>query len=312
MAKLIGSLLNTGNFGEDFLCDQLVKAFDDDCVIYRNREVFGREFDVAMLIPNVGIVIFEAKGWQESSILRIENGDTIVIQTPEGEAKSSPQKQVRGYRFAIERRIRQGTGKFPLVFTMVSFPQISKAFYENQHMSVVTEEHFTLLKEDFDSKSALFGKINKAIVDVSLWNRTKFDAELMFEVRSLFETDLELCCEPSDRKEVLIDKKPRENCYSAFYYIKSSDDATYTSFVTDIADKYALGCKVFAVVGSQKYFQGVASAIDQVLNDKGLIRNKDEIQIDYAGNRNHYPAIAADGHSFLALRAFQQKTYYLI
>ena len=107
MAKFIGSELITGNYGEDTFCQALIDAFPDNYIIYRNRQVFGREFDMAMLIPNVGIVVFEIKGWRESTVLRIENGDTIIINTENGEAPATPQKQVRGYRFAIERRLLQ-------------------------------------------------------------------------------------------------------------------------------------------------------------------------------------------------------------
>lgn len=77
MAKFIGSELITGNYGEDTFCQALIGAFPDNYIIYRNRQVFGREFDMAMLIPNVGIVVFEIKGWRESTVLRIENGDTM-------------------------------------------------------------------------------------------------------------------------------------------------------------------------------------------------------------------------------------------
>lgn len=298
MAKMIGSQKNTGNYGEDFLCDNLTKAFGDDCIIYRNREVFGREFDVAMLIPNIGIVIFEAKGWLESSVIRVENGDVIVINTPEGEIKQSPQKQVRGYKFAIERRIRQGTGKFPLVFTMVCMPQITKEFYLSMHLNVVTEEHSTILKEDFSSKSALYEKINEAISNVSLFNRAPFDSVLMFKVRSLFEADLEMC------DEILFEELPRieipkSTCYSLFYYIKANEPSIDT-IIADISGKYALGCKIYSVVESPEYLKKLVMAINAILNEKRLIRKKDDLAIDYAGNHEHYPAYVDGVTSFSA------------
>lgn len=48
MAKLIGSEIITGNFGEDSLCKMLMDSFPDSYIIYRNRQVFGREFDMAI------------------------------------------------------------------------------------------------------------------------------------------------------------------------------------------------------------------------------------------------------------------------
>ena len=80
MATLIGSDIHTGNVGEDLLCAALLKAYPDEkYIIYRNSEVFGREFDVAMLIPGIGIVIFEAKGWLESTVKHVESQRKMVM-----------------------------------------------------------------------------------------------------------------------------------------------------------------------------------------------------------------------------------------
>lgn len=297
MARLIGSVLDSGNISEDFLCQKLIDSFDDNYILYRNREIFGREFDVMMLMPNIGLLVFEVKGWLESSVLRIENGDTIIIGTAEGEVKSSPQKQVRGYRFAIERRIRQKTGKFPLVFTMVCYPKISRSAYETLHLNVVTEEEFTLLKDDLESKISLYDKINRALANVNAWDRTDFGADLQFEVRSLFEADLkadtrvELSAPPAP--------VPKASCYSLFSYIRA-DDVEATNRITQLAAEYACGCRVFVVTESRDHFEEMAKAIDEALNNKGLIRNKDNLLIDYNGKQGHLPPLPVDGNSFSA------------
>ena len=96
-------------------------------------------------MPGKGILVVELKGWREENILRIENSDTIIIKTNEGETLATPQKQARGYRFAIERHIRQNTGKFPLVFQMVCLPQVSKDFYHSKRLDVVLDESFTIV-----------------------------------------------------------------------------------------------------------------------------------------------------------------------
>ncbi len=122
MAKLIGSELHNGNYGEDKLCKALIEAYPDDHIIYRNEAVFGREFDIAMLIPEVGILIFEAKGWKESTVkqIKLENKKTIVISTEDGDVEQNPYDQVRGYRFAVEGRLRSTLGRAPIVFGMVA------------------------------------------------------------------------------------------------------------------------------------------------------------------------------------------------
>ena len=94
MATLIGEK-RTGNFGEDLFVEKAVEYLDDSYVIYRNRQLYGKEFDVCILMPNKGILVVELKGWREETILRVEN-DAIIIQTEDGEVPASPQKQERG------------------------------------------------------------------------------------------------------------------------------------------------------------------------------------------------------------------------
>ena len=191
MAKFIGSS-NIENFGEKLFIDKAQEYLDDTHIIYWNRQVYGREFDVCVLMPGKGILVVELKGWREESILRVENNDAVVIKTADGEISTSPQKQARGYRFSLERHIRQNIGKFPLVYQMVCLPQVSKAFFKSRRLDVVMEEKFTILKEDLADNAAFFNKLDQALREVSNWNRDPFDHRTMLEVRNLFETDIDL------------------------------------------------------------------------------------------------------------------------
>ena len=121
MAKLIGTN-SDDNFGEKLFVSKAVEYFDESTIIYRNRQLYGREFDVCILMPGKGILVVELKGWREENILRVENNEQVVISTPDGEIKSSPQKQARGYRFSLERHIRQSIDKYPLVIQLVCLP----------------------------------------------------------------------------------------------------------------------------------------------------------------------------------------------
>lgn len=84
MALFIGSNLKSGDWGEDYVLEKCIEYFDDSCVIYRNREVFGAQFDTCVLIPGQGIAVIEVKAWKPTSIIRIENGDSIIIRTNHG------------------------------------------------------------------------------------------------------------------------------------------------------------------------------------------------------------------------------------
>ena len=58
MGRLIGSG-NSDNFGEKFFINKAVEYRDDTNIIYWNRQIFGREFDVCILMPGKGILVVE-------------------------------------------------------------------------------------------------------------------------------------------------------------------------------------------------------------------------------------------------------------
>lgn len=93
MAIFVGSSRKSDNWGEDFVLKKCIQYFDDLCIVYRNRELFGTQFDICILIPNQGIIIIEVKAWRPESILRVENGDVIILKTSDGETPQNPTKQ---------------------------------------------------------------------------------------------------------------------------------------------------------------------------------------------------------------------------
>lgn len=299
LAKLIGSQGTSDNWGENLFISKATEYLDDKSIIYWNREVFGREFDVCILLPNVGLLVVELKGWKEQNIIRVENSDTIIIATDEGEASSRPQKQARGYRFAIERRIRQSLGKAPLVFTMVCFPQVSSVFYREKRLDVVSEEDFTFLKEDLEDKATFVEKLNRAISNVSRWSRTPFDITTMKEVRSLFETDL---AQDGETVEIAPQEKIvplYKSEYSMFYFIIDASPIALET-IKDLAEKYCTGCKVYAVFDSKTLLRQTVAALDEALTKRGLVRVRDNLEISYSQSTAHYPPVESISDSHMA------------
>ena len=291
MGKLIGSS-NSNNFGEKVFIEKSIEYFDDNYIIYWNRQVFGTEFDVCILMPDKGILVVELKGWKESNIQRVENNDKIVVDTVDGPVFVNPMKQSRGYRFAIERRIKQSIDKFPLVFSMVCFPQVSKDFYMKKRLDAVCEEPFTILKEDLSSKSAFFGKINQALALANTWHRDLFDSKTMLEVRSLFETDIKQIEEVKDEH---FEPVPyHDHYYSCFYYIKTGDLKYHQR---DIIDEYLNGTKVYAVFESSSDLLTIVNGVKDALFQKGLRINGENIEIIFDSSANR-PA-AFTGNSFV-------------
>jgi len=293
MAILIGKR-SSGNYGEDLFVEKALEYLDDSYVIYRNRQLYGKEFDICILMPNKGILVVELKGWREKTILRVEN-DSIIIQTEEGEVPTSPQKQARGYRFSIQRYIKNALGLNPLVFQMVCLPQISEECYHSMRLDVVTEEKFTILKEDLSTNTAFFKKLDDALREVHYWYRDAFDDKTMRDIRGLFEPDYSVA-ESQDMQELSAEPY-HEYQYSRFYYFTSGDKQLHDS-VAEMAREYIKGCKLYAVFSDQTQLKEAASAIDTVIRNHGLVRNRDNLEIDFEGTGVSYPAIAELKRSF--------------
>lgn len=299
MALLIGTG-NSDNFGENLFISKVTKYMDDSNIIYWNRQLYGREFDVCILMPGKGILVVELKGWREENILRIENNDSIIVKTNEGEISASPQKQARGYRFSIDRHIRQNIDKFPLVFQMVCLPQVSKSFFRNHRLDIVMEERFTILKEDLTDNTAFFSKLDQALREVSTWKRDPFDNRTMLEVRNLFETDINLNVESYDNKETSsdIDFKYHLNDYSRFYYFDVNDPISDIC-ISEMLREYFSGCKLYAVFSTKEQLYRVVSTIDTKLYSRGLIRNRDNLELAFDKTKKHFPSISNTSGSFM-------------
>ena len=298
MGKLIGSG-NTENFGEKLFIDKVQEYLDDTNIIYWNRQVFGREFDVCILMPGKGILVVELKGWREDNILRVENNESVIIRTADGEIPASPQKQARGYRFSIERHIRQNIGKFPLVFQMVCLPQVSKAFFKSRRLDVVMEEKFTILREDLANNTAFFNKLDKALREVCNWNRDPFDRRTMLEVRNLFETDINLDEGSESEIEKELASSYHQHDYSRFYYFAETDALTDNT-INDITAQYLHGCKLYCVFSKKAQMLSILNALDEALTQRGLVRNRDNIEIAFDEQKSHTPPVTSVDDMFMS------------
>ena len=292
MGKLIGKT-RASNLGEQIFIDRATEFLDDDCIIYWNRQVRGREFDVCILIPDRGILVVEVKGWQEGSIARA--GDNcVVVKTNEGEIEVNPQKQVRSYRYILETLVRQSVGKFPLVLHMVCLPQISLDVFEALRLDAVLEKQFTFIKEDLTDNASFFRKLNEALQCAALWNRDAFDKKLMLDVRRLFESEV---IDDSEGTPQEMNPECRGSDYSRFYYFPDGAEIS-ECVVEEIMRVYMSGCKLYCVFGGSHQMLAVIEALDKTLYTHGLRRNRDNLEVIFDGETHCYPPADPASKSF--------------
>lgn len=270
--------------GEALVWEKLSSLLPNDVIVYNHREVVDdREFDFALLIKNVGIMVIEVKGWQAQYIFDVKSPDEIII---EGESKvyGSPEKQARGYRFDWLNFLNDQFGISPVVLSMVCYPFISEKEYRDVRLDVVSSKDFTIFSDDLSSASKLGQKISNAFVKKKPLNSTPFDESAMAVVRQYFE--------PSYKAK---DEQITEVA-DAYSILKIFNGNLSESETDDLVNSYFSGTKVIAFVKKEDDLNMIVSKIADgfrkrgIISDKGDIRlaEADEVQPEFLCNDNSF------------------------
>ena len=149
---------NTKYAGESFVYECIKENLPDDVICYYNREVEGKQFDFCLLIENMGVVIIEVKGWRPNHIIKVSSPDEIIT-TLYDEPVISPKKQANGYKFNLQNIYNKKFNINPLIMDLVCYPFISLSEYKKIGLDIVSEEEFTLFKEDIENPKKFANKI---------------------------------------------------------------------------------------------------------------------------------------------------------
>ena len=311
MAKFIGSALQNGNQGEDIFIRKLMEYFNDSYIIYRNRLVFGAQFDVCLFAPRIGIIIFEVKGWKPNTIKAVRNGDSIVIRTRneeigvEEEKEENPASQARNYVYKMKNKIRQKTGKMPLVYGMVCFPNLTRNDYDALKLEPVCEYEETILKEDLLSKDAFFAKMNLSMRNhkESLKYNSRFTPDLMFRIRQIFETDLKLENQGIEDTDLVEGgERPAVTAYSIFAYIPHDENSK--NHIEELSKFYSSGTKLYLTVENQQELEQIERCIGAVIKEKGLIIDGSNLKIDFSGEGVNKKIFGSDSYTVFNCSAY--------
>ncbi len=110
--------------GEQKVRNAIEEFFTDDIVVYNNREVNGREYDICLLVKDVCVFIIEVKGWLANKII-VHGVDEIEVEGYE-EWQTSPKKQAKSYCIQYFSKIKKQFGSSPLVVDLVAYPSITR------------------------------------------------------------------------------------------------------------------------------------------------------------------------------------------
>ena len=250
--------------GEKKVRDAIAEHFSDDVVVYNNREVNGREYDLCLLVKDVCVFIVEVKGWLADKI-KVHGIDDIEIEGYE-ERQKSPKKQAKAYCIQYFTKLKRQLGKSPLVVDLVAYPFITKEQYYKSHLNVISEEQFTLFKEDLENQIALKKKFQMAYDAKKTIPHAQLDSELVRRIRRNEEPDYE-----EQEGEDLI------QVYSIMSIIPNHADDNQ---IRKIIAAYFKGIKQIVFVSSQVLFEKILNELNSSYK-KENIEPGDKLKIGY-------------------------------
>lgn len=262
--------------GEALVWEKLSSLLPNDVVVYNHREVVDdREFDFALLIKNVGIMVIEVKGWQSQYIFDVKGPDEIVIQG-ETQIYGSPEKQARGYRFDWLNFLNDQFAISPVVLSMVCYPFISEKEYKDVRLDIVSSRDFTIFSDDLNSATKLGQKISNAFVKKKPLNSTPFDEKAMAIVRQHFEPSYKA------KDDQIVEVSDAYSLLKVFNKELTEKDSD------ELIEMYFAGTKIVAFVKSEIDLLSVCNKLEAGFNARGIISDKGNVRLAEIDERNDF------------------------
>lgn len=256
--------------GELKVWESLSKNLPGNIVVYNHKEVVeDRQFDFTLLIPDLGLLVIEVKGWQAKYIFDVTN-DNKIIMTDSPKPENSPADQARGYRFDWVNFLENQFGISPVVLSMVGYPFISEIEYKQVKLNSISKPEYTLFKEDFNNPAKLGAKIYNIFKKKGL-NYDKLDSSNMAMIRQYFEPAF---------KASATEVKDVTDQYSI---LRVFANKLSSAEIDELIDMYFAGTKVVAFVPALENLCELAKKIVAGLNYRKLVIEKNNLRLAKAG-----------------------------
>lgn len=255
-------------------------------VCYFHYTALCNEFDVAVLLPNRGIVIVEIKGWTLREGLKVKDNNKILLGPDSNPVYvSSPLKQARGYRYNLMKRIGRELGlRIPIV-EIICYPNMISDEYEVAELHVVSERMNTLLKGDFDNHLVLQHLENRLSPFLNS-HLDPFDDKNMIEVRSLYEPreqiEASLAAMQAGASDTTAVAASRQY-YSLVQYIPNIPESEVGDIAKQLLQAWTNGTRIYLISNSKEVLKLVFDLLQVEVKERFLDSRKDFRLDDFVG-----------------------------
>ena len=287
MAKMIDD--KPSFHGEAKTWESFQKLLPMEAIVYNNREINGREFDFCILWEGMGIFVVEVKGWlaDKVTVLGVDN----ILVDGYDQPQKSPKKQARVYRFELLNKIVRKYNVSPIVMDLVCYPFISRQEYHEQHLDIVSENDFTLCKEDLENADMLTAKFCATYNTARFIPHAELTRELVGKLRCAWE--------PAYVEEYMQVNKEEKQHYSVLsILLADTSQRTLEWIVSD----YFTGTKRIVFVEDGQQFETLKNLFDAMFKKKNIQPDRNTLSIGYT------EGLPSDAHS---LKTFQLEVYWV-
>lgn len=278
--------------GEAFVWEKLSSLLPNDIVVYNHREIIDdRQFDFALLIKDVGILIIEVKGWQAKYIFDVKSPDEIIMQ---GEEKplGSPVKQARGYRFDWLNFLQENFGISPVVLSVVCYPFISEKEYYSSKLNVVSAKDFTIFSDDLENANRLGQKINNVFIKKKPLNSTPFNDDAVAMIRQYFEPSY---------------KVKEDNVYNVadqYSLLKILGEEPTEQECDEMVKAYFAGTKIIVFTNSRNVLTELAAKLQHEFHERKIVDDKGNLRFAKANEMQDVFSINSKGFRLFNFEAY--------
>jgi hypothetical protein len=101
MAEMIPDRLPSGASAGEKKVFALLQQLPDDVIVYYEPVVADRYPDFIVIMPSIGLLIIEVKGWYPNAIERADNAEVVLNTRGQREVCKHPVRQARDYKFQL-------------------------------------------------------------------------------------------------------------------------------------------------------------------------------------------------------------------
>ena len=111
MAEMIPDRLPSGASAGERKVFALLQQLPDEVIAYYEPVVADRYPDFIVIIPSVGLLIIEVKGWYPAHILKANNFNVTVSSRGQPENCKHPVRQAREYQYQLMDTARRHSSR---------------------------------------------------------------------------------------------------------------------------------------------------------------------------------------------------------